>query len=98
MFYFVCETVSSLPLRPTATVGAPHTLLSPPSLATARPPAPVAMVFGVSYHVAGRADCPYFARAERLAQMVQQTLQLHEREIQIEPIVRHDNSSKADVE
>lgn len=27
------------------------------------------MVFGVSYHVIGRADCPYFARAERLAQV-----------------------------
>jgi hypothetical protein len=27
------------------------------------------MVFGVSYRVVGRADCPYFARAERLAQV-----------------------------
>lgn len=46
------------------------------------------MVFGVAYHVVGRADCPYFARAERLAQMVRQAVGASDREIFVEAIVR----------
>lgn len=45
------------------------------------------MVFGVSYHVVGRADCPYFARAERIAQMLKQSLGLNDRDIRVEMIV-----------
>jgi len=44
------------------------------------------MGFGVAYTVVGSADCPYFARAERLAKLVQHTLGLHEDEIQINMI------------
>lgn len=38
------------------------------------------MVYGVSYHIVGRADCPYFARAERLATVRQTEREREERE------------------
>jgi hypothetical protein len=51
-----------------------HSFQFPCSSASAAQPASlchaaVSMAFGVSYQIVGRADCPYFARAERLAQV-----------------------------
>lgn len=44
------------------------------------------MAKSVYYHVAGAANCPYFARAKRLAQLLSSQLNFTDDEIRIESV------------